>query len=90
MRILWDEPKRLANLAKHGLDFAELEEEFDLEDAMIRPARPSGHGRPRWRAVGPLKGRMVSVIFSSLGSEAISVISLRTAHKDERAEYDER
>jgi hypothetical protein len=24
MRILWDEPKRLANIARHGMDFADL------------------------------------------------------------------
>jgi len=24
MKVLWDEPKRLANLDKHGLDFADL------------------------------------------------------------------
>jgi hypothetical protein len=28
MEIVWDEPKRLANLDKHGLDFADLDETF--------------------------------------------------------------
>jgi uncharacterized DUF497 family protein len=28
MKIVWDEPKRLANLDKHGLDFADLNETF--------------------------------------------------------------
>jgi uncharacterized DUF497 family protein len=28
MQIVWDEPKRLANLDKHGLDFADLNETF--------------------------------------------------------------
>jgi uncharacterized DUF497 family protein len=28
MKILWDEPKRLAKLDKHGLDFADLDEAF--------------------------------------------------------------
>jgi uncharacterized DUF497 family protein len=35
MIIVWDEPKRQQNLAKHGLDFAELDERFSLK-------RPSG------------------------------------------------
>lgn len=30
MMIVWDEPKRLTNLAKHGLDFADLDETFFL------------------------------------------------------------
>jgi len=25
VKIVWDEPKRLANLDKHGLDFADLD-----------------------------------------------------------------
>jgi uncharacterized protein len=89
MRIVRDEPKRLANLAKHGLDFLDLQDHFEFDLAMIRPARPS-QGRPRWRAVGMLKGGMVSVIFSLLGGEAIAVISLRPAHKKERADYEQR
>jgi len=56
MRIVWDEPKRLANLAKHGLDFQELDHGFHFAEAMIRPARVSRHGHPRWRATGPLNG----------------------------------
>jgi uncharacterized DUF497 family protein len=28
MKIVWDEPKRLANLARHGMDFADLDETF--------------------------------------------------------------
>ncbi len=28
MLIVWDEPKRKANLAKHGMDFADLDAEF--------------------------------------------------------------
>ena len=28
MKILWDEPKRIANISKHGMDFAVLTEDF--------------------------------------------------------------
>jgi uncharacterized DUF497 family protein len=28
MKILWDEPKHLMNLDKHGFDFADLDPEF--------------------------------------------------------------
>ncbi|TIM69201.1 MAG: hypothetical protein E5Y52_06495, partial [Mesorhizobium sp.] len=38
MQIVWDEPKRLANIDKHGLDFAALDEEFFLASA-IRAAK---------------------------------------------------
>jgi len=28
VKIIWDEPKRLANLEKHGMNFADLNETF--------------------------------------------------------------
>ena len=28
MIIVWDEPKRLANIAKHGIDFADIGPDF--------------------------------------------------------------
>ena len=46
MRIVWDEPKREANLSKHSLDFADLDESF-FDYAMFLPS----YGR-RWRAIG--------------------------------------
>jgi uncharacterized DUF497 family protein len=38
MKIVWDEPKRQINLAKHGLDFVDLSVEF-FEEALIGTAR---------------------------------------------------
>jgi len=37
MKIVWDEPKRLANLDKHGLDFADLNETF-FDNALVVPS----------------------------------------------------
>lgn len=28
MKIIWDKPKRIANLDKHGMDFADLNERY--------------------------------------------------------------
>ena len=44
MIVVWDEPKRLANLAKHGIDFADIDETFFI-DAAIGPARDGRHSR---------------------------------------------
>ena len=38
MKIVWDEPKRLANIANHGMDFADLDEAF-FEGSVIVPAK---------------------------------------------------
>lgn len=78
MKITWDEPKRLSNLDKHGLDFADLDIGFFL-GAAILPAR---HGR--YQAIGTLNGRAVLAVFAPLGTEAVSVVSLRAANRRER------
>jgi uncharacterized DUF497 family protein len=72
--IVWDEPKRLTNLDKHAPDFERLTEDF-LAVAEIRPARGG-----RTKARGPLEGvGPVIVVYRRLGSEAVSIISLRKA-----------
>ncbi len=78
--IVWDEPKRLANLAKHGLDFADLTLEF-FETARVLDARQG-----RFLAIGEFDGSLiVAVVYRPLGSEALSVISMRRASKTERS-----
>ena len=45
MLITWDEPKRLANLGKHGFDFADFEEAFSFDHFGVLPANPGRDGR---------------------------------------------
>ncbi|KQQ83636.1 BrnT family toxin [Aureimonas sp. Leaf324] len=89
--IVWDEPKRLSNIEKHqGLDFAAIDAAF-WSSAMLVEAKPGSDGRPRWKAIGLLGDiPVVVLIYSPLGSEAISAISLRPASRKERKVYDER
>ena len=84
MKIVWDEPKRLANLEKHGLDFADLNEAF-FENALVA----SGNKPRRWRAIGMNAGGVIVVVFARLGREGISVMSMRPASKNERDLYRE-
>ena len=77
MVIVWDEPKRVANIAKHGIDFAEIGEDFFLS-AIFRPVR-----QKRWAAIGRFDG-VIAAIFVALGTEGISIISARPASKKER------
>ncbi|HWA19221.1 MAG TPA: BrnT family toxin [Devosia sp.] len=78
MEITCDEVKRQSNLSKHGYDFAELDLAF-FERATIL----SGH-HGRLLDVGQFDDTIVSVIFRPLGSEALSVISMRDASFKER------
>ena len=78
LMITWDEPKRLANLAKHGLDFADLDEAFFLSAAV------TAGKKDRHVAVGRLADTAIAVVFGILGSEGLAVISMRTASRKER------
>ncbi|TIV64418.1 MAG: hypothetical protein E5V86_15485 [Mesorhizobium sp.] len=82
MKIVWDEPKRLANIDKHSLDFAALDEEFFL-GSTIRAAKAG-----RFRAIGRIAGGIVAVVFARLGTEGISIVSMRPANQTERRLFD--
>jgi uncharacterized DUF497 family protein len=86
MRIVWDEPKRLANLDKHGLDFADLNETF-FDNALVIP---SHNKSKRWVAVGVSIRGVIVVVFARLGREGVSIISMRPASRSERILYAER
>ena len=88
MKLFWDEHKRLANLEKHSLDFSDVVN-FGWDDAIIEPARAGKYGGSRSKAVGHYLDSAAIVIFSTLGSEAISIISFRPANKRERRLLDE-
>ncbi|MCX5478512.1 BrnT family toxin [Kaistia geumhonensis] len=78
MVILWDERKRLANIDKHGIDFADIAPEFFLH-AMVVPAKLGG-----MMAIGRRADGALVVVFAELGAEAISIISARPASQKER------
>jgi uncharacterized protein len=85
MLIAFDEPKRLSNLRKHGLDMADFAEGFDFDGARQFPARPSRTGRVRIGLIGWFNGAVVvAAILSPLGSEALALVSLRIASQQER------
>lgn len=78
MRILWDEPKRQSNLDKHGLDFADLTEDFFLSSVVV----PAKDGRSM--AIGRLRDGIIATVFVRLGEEGLSVINMRPASVKER------
>ena len=82
MKIIWDEPKRAANLVKHGMDFADLNERFFDHAVVLR-----SHGN-RSRAIGVSIRGVIAVIFAVYGQEAVSIISMRPASENERRLYE--
>ena len=81
MIIAWDEPRRQSNLAKHGFDFADLNEEFFLAARIV-------DAKQHWlMAIGEFNGELIiAVVFAPLGTEAISVVPMRRASGRERSQ----
>jgi uncharacterized protein len=79
IRLVWDERKRALNIEKHGLDFATVTLAF-FNEAIVRQAAGD-----RLQALGYLQGMVVSLVFRPLGSEGVSLISLRPASAKERS-----
>jgi uncharacterized DUF497 family protein len=69
------------NLARHGLDFADLDESF-FESLLVVSAK-----RRRLMAIGPSASGLIVVVFLAMGVEAVSVISMRRANLRERSRY---
>ena len=78
MKIVWDERKRQTNLDTRGFDFADIPIEF-FAAATVLPAK-----KDRFKTIGPFGGNILTVIFRPLGTEAISVVSMRRASRKER------
>ncbi|MBP2547541.1 uncharacterized DUF497 family protein [Neorhizobium galegae] len=82
MKVVWDERKRLINLSRHGLDFADVVD-LDWTTALVEDAKPDANGKRRLKAIGYFRDGTAAVIFANLGTEAISIISFRPASAKE-------
>lgn len=79
----WDEAKRRANLAKHGVDFADLAR-FAWDSHEAEPDTRRDYGEDRWIARGLIDGRLHIAVFT-LRAGRIRIISLRKANNREMA-----
>ena len=85
MRFEWDEPKRLTNIEKHGIDFVGIEEVFQGETITILDDRLD-YGEERFVTLGLLDGRVVAVAHTET-DEFIRIISARKATTNEEIGY---
>ena len=85
MRYEWDEAKRQSNIQKHGIDFAGIEKVFAGMTLTI-PDDRFDYGESRFITVGLLSGQVV-VIAHTETDEAIRIISVRKATKNEEVSY---
>jgi uncharacterized DUF497 family protein len=80
-----DETKRLANLKKHGIDFADVPAMFDGDVFTIQDER-FDYGETRYITFGLLKFRVIVVAHTD-ENNIIRIISARKATKDEEKRY---
>lgn len=87
MHFEWDETKRLQNLEKHGLDFAEVAELFACEAPLVVEDTREDYGEKRFQGLGVLRGIVVLFVFTPR-DDGLRIISMRKANKKERAIYE--
>ena len=85
MRYKWDEAKRLANIEKHGIDFADVPPMFDGDIFAIEDQRFE-YGEIRYLSFGLLKFRVI-VMAHTDEVDVIRIISARKATKNEEKRY---
>jgi len=83
----WDSAKNLANVARHGVDFADAVAVFEDDLALTRPDSDS-RGERRFLTLGvDAFGRHLVVVFTERAAR-IRIISARLATKQERKAYE--
>ena len=85
MDFEWDETKPLLNLAKHGLDFADVAR-LDWDSTQVERDRRFEYGEERFIAVGALGDDVLAVAFTLRGN-TVRVVSFRPASRKERRNY---
>ena len=81
----WDEAKRQANRARHGVDFAQIDG-FDWATAVTREDTRGDYGERRFISTG-LIGDRVHVCVWTIRADRMRLISLRKANARERAQH---
>jgi uncharacterized protein len=85
----WDEQKRLLNLRKHRVEFADAVTALEDENALTMPDDDE-RDEDRFVTLGTdLFGRVLVVVYTWRG-DLIRMISARKATRRERARYGER
>ena len=83
--ITFDEAKRKANIAKHGVDFVGCDAIFDGPVVSLEDAR-AAYDEQRINILGWLHGCVMCMTYTDDG-EVMRVISLRRAEKNEVRRY---
>ena len=84
MKVEWDEVKRQGNLAKHQVDFVDVQELFDGRPVVTLASRHPEE--ERFLTTGILGGRFYTVNWA-WRADVIRLISARRSRDEERRAY---
>ena len=85
MELEWDEVKRHANMAKHGLDFADVSI-LEWDTATVLEDTRRIYPEPRFWAFA-MRGRRLHVVTFCVRGPKVRVISFRKANDRETRRY---
>ncbi|MBI1207218.1 MAG: BrnT family toxin [Azospirillum sp.] len=85
--LSWDEAKRAANLAKHGVDFAAAGA-FEWNTALTRADERQRYGEPRFVSIGFIGPRLHVLVWTPR-QDGYRIISLHKANRREIRRYAE-
>jgi uncharacterized protein len=88
MVIVWDERKRMSNIAKHGLDFRDVSLVYDNPAKVTFSSPRDGEDRRLDVAIVETAGRFLTLLYAHRG-EDVRVISFRSASRTERKRYEQ-
>ena len=86
--FVWDEGKRAANIAKHGIDFADVREMF-AGPMLVSSDTRKEYGEARQIGFGFVHGRLRVVVFTEREPGVIRIISARKANRREKVYFEE-
>ena len=87
MEFEWDENKRIANLKKHGIDFAEVENVFEDECKITFLDNREDYGEERLITIGLVQNVLIVTVVYTERNTKTRIISARRAKKQERSLY---
>jgi uncharacterized DUF497 family protein len=83
----WDERKRIGNLEKHGLDFADAWKVYEASVKVTLPVPHTESGEVRWIDIAEIAG-VVLVLVYTMRDNSVRSISFRNAKREERRFFD--
>lgn len=88
MKYEWDNNKNQKNIERHGIDFQDAYLIFE-QPILVKVDNRKDYGEKRLIGLGILFEVVVVIVFTNRGN-AIRVISIRRANKNERKIYQEK